>query len=81
MNTMGGLQAFRIKKGEYLEIDFSIGNNSNIRKTASDGFVYSVIKLHNGFVFSQNQKITGRKSFLFLNTEKFSLKEISGNQE
>lgn len=75
---MGGVQAFRIRKGEYAEVDLSNpGGYGN--RNGSETFVYSIMKLYNGFVFSQNSKFTGKKSFLFLNTEKFSLKEMTGS--
>lgn len=77
MQYSGGFQAFRIRKGVYSPVDVSSTGDYGSRM-GGEGFIYSVMRLNNGFIFSQNAKITGKKSYLFLNTDKFSLKEMSG---
>lgn len=78
MESRASLPAFRIRNGRYVDLDMLISSGLEYKPANSETFLYSVMKLKNGFVFAQNKKYTGKQSYLFLNIETLSLKQLSG---
>lgn len=78
MESKTSIPAFRIRNGKYADLDALNGVDSEYRPSTQETFIYSVMKLKNGFAFSQNSKSTGKQSYLFLNIETLSLKQLTG---
>ena len=78
-----GILAFKIRGGKYTECEeyMRTPGGSIPNRSASGDFVYTLMKVPNGYLFSQNPKLTGKRSNLFLNTEQLSMKELPGRFE
>ena len=71
------LQPFRMKQGKRVLLSEST-SFSSIGQQNYENFVYSLMKTKSGYVFCQNPKITQKTSYLYLNTDILSLKQLSG---